>query len=240
MLNFNGTKYHPEQEMKMKPILFVFHEKDSAGGFIDDFCRILKRPILVCRPRFGDKLPSFEEIQSAIIFGGKMSVNDTLDWKKKEMEWIEKSMLNSLPMLGICLGAQMMAHILGESICPIAQEQIECGYYPIKPIDKCMSGISKVYHWHRERFDLPKGATLLAQGQDVCPIQAFKWNQAIGVQFHPEIKKSIMLRWSMRDKNDLEKPGARPLETHFHDHDIYHASVQKWLQFSVFSHLDIK
>ena len=86
-----------------------------------------------------------------------------------------------------------------------------------------------VYQWHREGFDLPSGATLLAEG-DTFPVQAFRQgDNAYAIQFHPEVTHAMMCRWTIRGQHRMELPGAKQRVAHFEDRFVFDYSMQNWL-----------
>ena len=87
-----------------------------------------------------------------------------------------------------------------------------------------------VYHWHREGFDLPAGAELLAEGEEHFPVQAMRVGpSAYGLQFHPEVTYAMMCRWTTRAHARLELPGAHPREAHLEGWRLHDAAVARWL-----------
>jgi GMP synthase (glutamine-hydrolysing) len=135
------------------------------------------------------------------IFGGPMSANDPDDFVRSEIDWISVPLRDQRPFLGICLGAQMLAMQLGARVAPHPEGRAEIGYYPILPttagLKICPDWPDQVYHWHREGFELPDGAELLAEGGDF-PIQAFRSGHSFGFQFHPDVTYAMMHRWTTR------------------------------------------
>lgn len=138
-------------------------------------------------------LPAVDEIDILIVTGGPMSVHDEVEypWLKEEKAFIREAIERGIPTLGICLGAQLIANVLGADVYPSRQKEI--GWYPIRSAKKCVAGefcfpaSVDVFHWHGETFDLPQGATLLASN-DICPHQAFQvGHTVIGLQFHLEM-----------------------------------------------------
>ena len=86
-----------------------------------------------------------------------------------------------------------------------------------------------VYQWHREGFELPHGAELLAEG-DIFRVQAFRYGPAAyGIQFHPEVTHLMMCRWTIRGQARMELPGARGRAEHFADRTVYDPAVRAWL-----------
>src|SRR5450755_1652447 len=168
----------PSAAMSLRPVLIVLHQETSTPGRVGNALRALGHTLDIRRPRFGDLLPeTLDHHAGAVIFGGPMSANDTDDFVKREIDWIEVPLREQRPFLGICLGAQMLAKQLGAPVAPHPQGQTQIGYYPIRPTEAghtvCPNWPDHVYHWHREGFLLPAGAELLAEGDDF-PVQAFQ------------------------------------------------------------------
>ncbi len=133
-----------------------------------------------------------------IFLGGQMSVNDEREYPflKGEKELIRRSIRAGAPVLGICLGAQLIASAFGQRVFPGIPERGWCD------IDIVRSDLlpdrpdrPKVFHWHTETFDLPDGAEVLAWGSDV-PNQLYTLKTALGVQFHMEVTAEIIETWT--------------------------------------------
>ena len=110
---------------------------------------------------------------------------------------------------------------------------MEIGYYPIRPtaagLALCPDWPAQVYHWHREGFELPCGAELLAEGGDF-PVQAIRAGHAFGFQFHPDVTYAMMHRWTTRGCERLNAPGARPRDLHFADRAVHDVAERAWLK----------
>lgn len=143
-----------------------------------------------------ESLPSPREFDHLVVMGGPMSVHDQKEygWLKDEMKLIDETLRAGKKILGICLGAQLLAHVLGARVYPARQKEI--GWFPVHMLPEARlsprtAGLPEsfmVFHWHGETFDLPKGTTHLAE-TTVCPNQAFEYaGQAIGLQFHLEVR----------------------------------------------------
>lgn len=148
--------------------------------------------IITCSHLYrGDALPDRSEFGLLVVMGGPMSVND-----EKEYPWLidEKRLLKATidsgrPVIGVCLGAQMIASAMGARVYRCAEKEI--GWFPVRRVTS--EGLGALLpetftplHWHGETFDLPSGAVRLAE-TDVTPNQAFQLgNNIIGVQFHLE------------------------------------------------------
>ena len=216
-----------------QPILIVLHQEHSTPGRVGYALQQLGYPLDVRRPRFGDPLPAtMAEHFAAIIFGGPMSANDEDDFIRSEIDWIAIPVRENKPFLGICLGAQMCARALGGKVFRHPEGHAEIGYYPIRPTAAGLSVVEKwperVYQWHREGFELPPGAELLAEG-DMFEVQAIRYGAAYALQFHPDVTHAMMHKWTTRGQDRMELPGARPRHTHFADRAVYDYTARAWL-----------
>jgi GMP synthase (glutamine-hydrolysing) len=214
-------------------ILIVLHAENSTPGRVGNALRDLGYRLDVRRPRFGDALPdTMDEHSAGIIFGGPMSANDEDDFIRREIDWIGVPLKACKPFLGICLGAQMCARYLGGRVFRHPDGHAEIGYYPIRPTDAGLAVVNIwpecVYQWHREGFDLPAGAELLAEG-DTFEVQAIRYERAFALQFHPDVTHAMMHRWTTRGHERMALPGAKPREAHFADRAVYDYSARAWL-----------
>ncbi len=139
----------------------------------------------------GQTLPRLDNLDLIIAMGGPMSVNDEsiLTWLRPEKQFLRDAVKHGIPLLGVCLGAQLIASALGSRVYQNPQKEI--GWFPIEAVTtggeaflfpkKCT-----VFHWHGETFDLPPRAVRLARSA-VCENQAFQIGKhVIGLQFHLE------------------------------------------------------
>jgi GMP synthase (glutamine-hydrolysing) len=222
------------KEMQGRPkVLIVLHQETSTPGRVGQ--ELIKRGFAldIRRPRFGDLLPeTLDDHEGAVIFGGPMSANDTDAFIHRETDWIEVPLKEKKPFLGICLGAQMMARHLGARVTGHRDGLVEIGYYDLHPTEtgkELLPWPTKVYQWHREGFELPSGAELLARG-DTYPNQAMRYGPAAyGIQFHPELTYHMMVRWTTRAAPRMELPGARSRRDHFAGRYVFDPAVKAWL-----------
>jgi len=216
------------------PVLIVLHQEQSTSGRVGQYFKAHGIPLDIRRPRFGDPLPeTLSAHLGVVIFGGPMSANDPDDYIRAEIEWIKVPVSENKPFLGICLGAQMLARHLGATVGFHPEGKAEVGYYPIRitPAGRSMMATwpEVVYQWHREGFDLPAGAELLAEGE-TFKVQAFRHGRAAyGIQFHAEVTHAMMCRWTTQGQERLALPGAKPRNQHFMDRPVYDLAIRTWL-----------
>jgi GMP synthase-like glutamine amidotransferase len=139
----------------------------------------------------GDAVPALAGVDLLIVMGGPMSVNDEaeLPWLIAEKRAVREAVGRELPVLGICLGAQLIASALGARVYRNPVKEI--GWHPIRGVDGGPAAYRfpaecPVFHWHGETFDLPSGSMRLAESV-ACANQAFQIGRhVIGLQFHLE------------------------------------------------------
>lgn len=133
-----------------------------------------------------------------IVLGGPVSSNDIVKFPYliEELQLIEYRLESNMPVLGLGLGAQLMAKALGASVFPMPER--EYGWAPVQLYteDSILEPIrdKHVLHWHNDAFSLPDGATLLASTA-ACEVQAFSWEQSLAIQFHAEIDMKKFEQW---------------------------------------------
>ena len=133
---------------------------------------------------------------------------------------------------GICLGAQKLVRHLGGTVAPHADGHVEIGYYPLYATEagrEALNWPDMAYQWHREGFDLPVGAELLAYG-DVFENQAFRYgDNAYGVQFHGELTLAMMHRWTVKGAERFSLPGAQNKVEQMAQRPLYDPAIKQWL-----------
>ena len=160
-----------------------------------------------------EQLPD-EDFSVVVILGASESANDDLAYLHAEQKLIKRCVEDEIPVLGICLGSQLIAKTLGSKV--YAGPKKEIGFYD----DLRICGDSEffsnfknpftAFHWHGDTFDLPIGATRLASSGDYAN-QAFRYRSAIGLQFHLEVDEVLVSQWIDSAEEELQKiPGIDP------------------------------
>ena len=147
-----------------------------------------------------DLTKALEHKGLTVILGGPIGVYETEDYPflTQEIELLKQRLANNLPTLGICLGAQLIAHALGAKVYAGAEKEIGWSTLEIQPVASnpltALADVS-VLHWHGDTFDLPEHAELLASSA-LYPNQAFKvGNNILALQFHIEVAADAMEKW---------------------------------------------
>lgn len=155
-----------------------------------------------------DKFPR-NDASFLIILGGSQSANDDLSYLRTEEQLIREFVSKEKPVLGICLGSQLIAKAFGATVRPGVKKEI--GFYHDLIKDdtnsKLFLGFENpftVFHWHGDTFDLPRNAVRLAHSNDY-ENQAFQLQTAVGIQFHLEVDESMINLWLDKTEEKLEK-----------------------------------
>lgn len=192
-----------------------------------------------CCPGKGDDLPGAGAGYAAVVvFGGteNLSVDETNGDKaylRDEIDWIGRWVGQGRPLLGICLGGQLLARALGAPVMPHPAGLHEVGFVSIEPTpaaDRFLGAPMHVYQWHQEGFEVPPRAELLATGSRF-PNQAFRYgSNAYGIQFHPEVSPQIIARWNTEADSGRERPGAHPPDRQLADAGSFNAGMTSWYE----------
>jgi GMP synthase-like glutamine amidotransferase len=191
---------------------YLQHVPFEGIGSIGPWLKIAGHQVSCSRLYASPELPPLAAFDALIAMGGPMSVNDELElpWLAPEKHLVREAVSSGMPVLGICLGAQLIASSLGARVYRNAEREI--GWFPIEGIARPENGLFRfpgalrAFHWHGETFELPPGATLLARSE-ACENQAFQiGKRAVGLQFHLETTPSSARALCENCRNEL-RPG---------------------------------
>lgn len=179
-------------------LLAIQHVPWEAPHRILEACGELE--VRTVEPLGGEQLPDHADVSGVLAMGGPMNVDDVgrHPGLVTEREWLAEAAAREMPILGICLGAQLLARALGAEVR--AGEEPEIGFAPVEihdpadPIVGALAPEATVLHWHGDIFDLPKGAVPLASSAKTKH-QAFRYGNAWGVLFHAEADAALVERW---------------------------------------------
>lgn len=184
-------------------VLVLQHHPEEGPGTLGDFLGNKGAELKVVHTHAGQTPPASPEGFDAVVsMGGPMNVyeEDRHPWLVQENQLLAAAAQAGLPILGVCLGAQLIAKALGAKVVRAPQEEI--GWFEAKLTraaadDPLWAGVEPtvpVVQWHGDMFQVPEGGQLLASGEP-CPHQAFGWNRAYGLQFHVEVTPQILEAW---------------------------------------------
>lgn len=200
-------------------VVLIRHGDDPCDDRVMTYFRSRNIEPEIVRPFRGEPLGDVDSsVAASVVYGGPFSVAETNEYPflLEEHRWIEQCIEQGVPFLGICQGAQSLAHTLGAKCGPRPGKPHEFGYYAIRPTPPGKAffpGELVVAQAHFHEFELPDGAELLA-GSDTFPRQAMRYGDtAFGLQFHPEVTRSGFRRWQDSDWAWYGRPGAQSRST---------------------------
>lgn len=187
-------------------ILFIKHIDIEGAGTLGEFFKEKDWEVKTVELSRGEALPSCDECDAIVTLGGPMNVYevDKYPFLKEEDALIKKAVKEEIPILGICLGAQLLAKACGAKVKKAPQREI--GWHKVNLTDAARTDALfqnlplqlEVFQWHQDMFEIPKGAQLLA-ASDTCPYQAFRFGRdAYGLQFHIEVTPQMVESWVNR------------------------------------------
>ncbi len=150
--------------------------------------------------------PSPAVIDMLVILGGPMAVYEEMSyaWMTAEKAFIRDCIHRQKIIMGICLGAQLLAGALGAAVYPHTEKEI--GFFPVTlhtaPLLTHLPRSWEVFHWHGDTFDLPEGAVRLAYSE-ACVNQAFQKGKCVGIQFHPEVTAGLIGQMLQHEQEEI-------------------------------------
>ncbi len=198
-------------------------------GAIQDWADANNHSVTKTALHKNEKLPLTEDFDMLVVMGGPMGVHDDnkYPWLTQEKKFIEQALKQNKKILGICLGAQLIAHVLGAKIYKNKHKEI--GWFQVQKINNhsLFPPEFTPFHWHGDTFDIPSDALPLAKTQ-ACLHQAFSWNnhQAIGLQFHLEAKPINIQNLIAQCPQDLSPAPFVQSAAHILSDNAHHISCQ--------------
>lgn len=211
MFSVKKNKGHHRGIMK----IHCFQHVEFEGlGNIETWISKKGHQLSVTRFFADDPLPNLEDMDYLLVMGGPMGANDEAihPWMAGEKRFIKGATDKGIRVLGICLGAQLIASALGAKV--FRNKHKEIGWFPVQltpdglasPFFSGLSPEFLVFHWHGDTFGLPEGARHLAEN-NACKNQAFSFqNHVLALQFHLDVRESDIADW-VKNAGEKLKPG---------------------------------
>lgn len=199
----------------MKPIAILEHDAIAPAGYLGDAIEHAGLPSIVIRLHAGDELPSVDTVSGVVSLGGPMGAydEDKFDFIASEKELLRQAVGSDIPVLGICLGCQMLADALGGMA--YAADEMEVEFAPLEVVlkgrtDPVLSTLAEpVLSFHGDTWDAPPGAEVLVTSGRFP--HAFRLGSAVAVQSHPEVSAATVREWVAGfGRAKLEESGIDP------------------------------
>ena len=215
-----------------RKVLYLTHYPDQAHDRVVDL--LGAETVEICDHSRGDPLPAdAAQLAGVVVGGGPHSVSQTGEqpYLARQIDWVREVVGAGVPMVGICLGAQILAHAFGGRVDRRADGRCEIGYHRIAPTAAgaaIFGDLRHVLQYHCEGFELPAGGELLAGGE-VFQNQAFRYGaDAYGFQFHPDCRPDMLAAFADDAGPRMDRPGAQPLVEQQRLAPIHDPPFQRW------------
>ncbi len=200
----------------MKKIYVLQHVAAEPLGIWEEELKRWHAPFEYVELWKGKPLPDPKSTLAVIVMGGFMNVDqiERYPYLKDEIEFLKILLANETHILGVCLGAQLLASALGSRVTYGPHPEIGYSEVTLTPIgaeDTLLTGFPMtlpVFQWHSQGFDLPENAVTLATSHNY-PQQAFRINHAWGFQFHLEVTPELVQQWADEGSSDLQRAGIQ-------------------------------
>lgn len=204
-----------------RPVAIFRHFATEGPARLGDFLTQRHIPWQLIALDEGEAVPLRPDDYAGLVFmGGPMSVNDPLPWIAPVLQLIRRAVGQDIPVLGHCLGSQLMSRALGGNVSRNALKEI--GWGEVRVMDGATArhwfgevSDFEAFHWHGETWSLPAGATLIASSP-ACAHQAFALGLHLGLQFHVEMTEPMIRIWCVGGRREIESsdsPAVQPVET---------------------------
>ena len=199
----------------MKPVAIFRHSPAEGPGYLAEFLDEHAIPWQLIRIDAGEAVPLDASNYSGLVFmGGPMSVNDDLPWISQALALIRQAVGRDIPVLGHCLGGQLMSKALGGVVVPNLYKEIGWGKVTVADNDTARSWFGSVasfeaFHWHGETFNLPLGTAQLLSSE-YCVKQAFALGKHLALQCHIEMTEEMIKNWCENGAGEIAASWESP------------------------------
>jgi len=203
----------------MKPVAIFRHSPTEGPGYFATFLNQHNIPLTLIKIDAGDPVPTDVSAYSGLVFmGGPMSVNDDLPWIAPVLNLIREAVRQDIPVLGHCLGGQLIAKALGGAVTKNPVKEI--GWGEVSIVDQAAAhawfGDAPAkflsFHWHGETFSLPPGATRILESP-YCANQAYVLGKHLGMQCHVEMTREMIETWCAVGQQEIAEVHSPAVQT---------------------------
>ncbi len=203
-----------------KPIAILEYDLDNGPAYFAEFLRDKQFPYEHLRIDRGEAVPtSIARFSGLCLMGGSPSVNDDLPWIPQVLALTREAIANDIPVIGHCLGGQLLSKALGGTVSTSPEPEIGWGDCQVEdnPAARAWFGDTRefpAFQWHFESFSIPENAIRVLHGSK-CPNQAFVFGPHIGFQPHIEVDERVIRLWAEKDRvmlKNLHGPGFQTSE----------------------------
>jgi GMP synthase-like glutamine amidotransferase len=199
----------------MNPVAVFRTARSEGPGYFATYLERRSMPLRLVALDEGASVPRDARRFSGLVFmGGPMSVNDELPWIAPALELIRDAVRKDVPVLGHCLGGQLMAKAFGGAVGPSPVKEIGWGEVRVAPSQLAREWLGEIpafesFHWHGETFSIPPGATRVLEGAH-CANQAFALGRHFGMQCHVEMTEEMVELWLRGGADEIRAAAASP------------------------------
>jgi len=188
--------------------LLVANGYDADPGFVGEHLRNAGYSFTECHREHPSEWPELAGFDLVLSLGSDWSVywERVRDSVRAEAALLRQAHERATPVLGICFGGQLLAHALGGSVERAPEPEV--GWFDVDSAVPSLAGTGPWFQWHADRFTPPPDSIRL--GRSERAEQAFRSGRTLGIQFHPEVNESIVVRWSRSGAEDLATLGIDP------------------------------
>jgi len=194
-------------------VLAITHGPSVGPGVFEDAVRAAGHELVEHQLPIAGALDN-RQADAIVVLGGSMhpDEDERHGWLRPELRYLDAQLARGTPMLGVCLGSQLIARAAGATV--FRADEPEVGWLPVEvtaaggsdPVGSSLPSRFDAFQWHHYTHDLPDGAVELARSE-IC-LQAYRLGNAWGVQFHPEVRAEQVESWLAEDPDEVDDPAA--------------------------------